>query len=70
MSVCISTKCKKYDDCARAAVNNREIYVVADKASYTFIKLNNKGQYIQEYWCGEKGNYRLFIDIHEERMIE
>ena len=59
MSVCISTDCKKYTECKRAAINNEGTHTATDKAQH--ISGNNNGK--DEYWCGEKGNYKLFIPI-------
>lgn len=65
MSTCISRECKKYNDCARAAINNPGVHTATDKANHKFIRMKSDGKYVEEYWCGEKGNYRLFEKVHK-----
>lgn len=63
MSTCYSRGCKKFNDCARASINNEGAHTATDKANMKFIRVNNNGKEIEEYWCGEKGNYRLFEKV-------
>ena len=60
MSVCSSIDCKMYFKCARASANNEGVYTAMNKAEWSFVTKDETGKYINKYWCGEKGNYRLF----------
>jgi len=60
MTVCMSTTCEKYSDCAKAAINNWGTHTATDKANMSFVKTDSSGKYVEEYWCGKRGEYRLF----------
>ncbi len=69
MSVCISMRCKKFNQCARAAINNPGVHTATNKAEMAFVRADSSGLYVEEYWCGEKGNYRLFEELKDDKTV-
>ena len=67
MSVCCSTKCKKFYECAWAMVNAYGAHTATDKANrYGWIDID--GIYHGEYVCGELGGYRFFKPVKKGKQ--
>ena len=62
MSVCITTNCKRYKECVHT-VQHYEIEDAVSYGTYANCYFDKNGKLIEDSWCGEKGNYKMFKPI-------
>ena len=66
-NVCGSTKCKKYNICKRAICEENKWYNTVNWHDYGSASFTEDG--IEETWfCGEYGNYALFVPLDEPNI--